>query len=135
MKKTISTFLLIFSFALLMPSIPATTMAADMPVEPNKTALADFYKVADLYEFAESSAAAEFKPCPAGTFRVRRNTSKGKKIAHSLIAGGIGAAIGGGIGGGRGALIGLGSGAGGYLVYRYVRDRRGRCVPRYVRRG
>ena len=34
-----------------------------------------------------------------------------------------------------GALIGLGSGAGGYLVYRYVRDRRGRCVQRYVGRG
>ncbi|GEM_PF-2153290 len=135
MKKIISTFLLISCFALFIPEIPTTTVAASLPVEPNKAELADFYEVADLYESAESSELAAFKPCPAGTFRVRRNTSKGKKIAHSLIAGGIGAAIGGGIGGGRGALIGLGSGAGGYLVYRYVRDRRGRCVPRYVRRG
>jgi hypothetical protein len=74
-------------------------------------------------------------PCPAGTYRVRRNSKTKKKLVNALIAGGIGAAIGGGIGGGRGALIGLGSGSGGYLVYRYVRDRKGRCVPRYIRRG
>lgn len=42
-------------------------------------------------------------------------------------------AIGAGIGGKRGALIGAGSGVGGYLVYRYVRDRRGRCVQSYSR--
>ncbi|MEQ1605795.1 MAG: hypothetical protein ABL999_13090 [Pyrinomonadaceae bacterium] len=58
-----------------------------------------------------------------------------KKLLHSAVAGGIGAALGGGIGGKRGALIGLGSGAGGYLLYRYVKDRNGRCVPRYVGRG
>ncbi len=72
-------------------------------------------------------------PCPRGTIRVRRNTSQGKRIVNALIAGGIGAAIGGGLRGGRGALVGLGVGSGGYLVYRYVRDRRGHCVPRYVR--
>jgi hypothetical protein len=54
---------------------------------------------------------------------------------NTLIAAGIGTAIGGGIGGGRGALIGAGSGAGGYIVYRYIKDRHGRCVPQYVRRG
>lgn len=109
MKKTMSALLISLMFVVFVPLMPVTT-ASTMSVE-----------------------SAEFKPCPRGTYRVRRNTKKGKKILHSLIAGGIGAAIGGGIGGGRGALIGLGSGAGGYLVYRYVRDRRGRCVQRYVR--
>ena len=115
MKKIISTLLLVIMFALFMPLMPTPTAAASPPVA------------------TPAAEPAEFAPCPRGTFRVRRNTRKGKKIVHSLIAGGIGAAIGGGIGGGRGALIGLGSGAGGYLVYRYVRDRRGRCVQRYVR--
>ena len=111
MKKTISTLLIAIMFAVFMPLMPTTTAAvATATVE-----------------------SAEFKPCPSGTYRVRRNTSKGKKIVHSLIAGGVGAAIGGGIGGKRGALIGLGSGAGGYLVYRYIKDSRGRCVQRYVR--
>ena len=75
---------------------------------------------------------SEVNSCPRGTFRVRRNTRTKKKLVNSLIAGGVGAAIGGGIGGGRGALIGLGGGSGGYLLYRYVRDRRGRCVARRV---
>jgi uncharacterized protein YcfJ len=73
------------------------------------------------------------RPCPAGTRRVRRNTRTGKKLLNAAIASGIGAALGGGIGRGRGALIGAGAGAGGYLTYRYVRDRRGRCVRRIVR--
>ena len=73
------------------------------------------------------------KPCPAGTYRVRRRTSTKRKVTNALITSGIGAAIGGGVAGGRGALVGLGSGAGGYLLYRYVRDSRGRCVRRYVR--
>ena len=114
MKKTISTLLLITMFTLFMPLIPSS-MAAPVPDRVN------------------SAEFTEYAGCPSGTYRVRRNTSKGKKIVHALIAGGIGAAIGGGIGGGRGALIGLGSGSGGYLVYRYVADRRGRCVARYVR--
>ena len=75
-------------------------------------------------------------PCPAGYRRVRASSVKrNTRLWNTLIASGIGAALGGGIGGGRGALIGAGSGAGGYIVYRYVKDRRGRCVPRYVRRG
>ena len=133
MKQTISTFLLVTMFGLFAPVMP-TTSAAMLHSDASDAAFADYFEVDEAYELAEASLpGAAAKPCPRGTYRVRRNTSKGKKIAHSLIAGGIGAAIGGGIGGGRGALIGLGSGAGGYLVYRYVRDRRGRCVPRYVR--
>jgi hypothetical protein len=128
MKKIISIFLVLSMFVLT-PGVPTATVAASMPFEPNEAEFADFY------ELAETNELAEFKPCPTGTFRVRRNTRTKKKLVNSLIAGGIGAAIGGGIGGGRGALVGLGSGAGGYLVYRYVRDRRGRCVARYVRRG
>ncbi|MEQ1923768.1 MAG: hypothetical protein ABL952_14775 [Pyrinomonadaceae bacterium] len=111
MKKTISTLLIALMFTIFIPLTPKAALAA-------KPILTE---------------AAEFKPCPSGTFRVRKKTKNGKKIINSLIAGGIGAAIGGGIGGGRGALIGLGSGAGGYLVYRYVKDSRGRCVQRYVR--
>ena len=126
MKKVISTFLLLSMFALA-PVMPA--WAASMPVELSETELED------LYELSETNEMAALKPCRSGTFRVRRNTRTKKKLLNSLIAGGIGAAVGGGIGGKRGALIGAGSGAGGYLVYRYVRDRRGRCVPRYIRRG
>lgn len=136
MKQTISTFLLVTMFALFAPDMP-TTSAASMPVESADSAITDLYAFDESILLAEpvlaATSAIAAKPCRRGTFRVRRNTSKGKKIAHSLIAGGIGAAIGGGIGGGRGALIGLGSGAGGYLVYRYVKDNRGRCVARYVR--
>lgn len=113
MKKIISTFSLIVMIGLFMTLIPAPTVASPAA--------------------ATTIGSTELRPCPAGTYRVRKNTRKGKRIVNSLIAGGIGAAIGGGIGGGRGALIGLGSGAGGYLVYRYVKDKRGRCVPRYVR--
>lgn len=116
MRKIISTFLLMGMFAL-MPLLPTPTMAAASNTSPIS---------------GESTA---IRPCPAGTFRVRRNTRRNKKLVNTLIATGIGAALGGGIGGGRGALIGAGSGAGGYLVYQYVRDRRGRCVPRYIRRG
>ncbi|MEJ7624301.1 MAG: hypothetical protein WKF34_09955 [Pyrinomonadaceae bacterium] len=112
MKKTISTFLLVSTFAIT-PLMPISAVAASLPVEPAE---------------AESSALGA---CPAGTFRVRRRTSTKRKVVGSLVTGGIGAAIGGGLGGKRGALIGAGSGAGGYLVYRYVRDRRGRCVRRY----
>lgn len=116
MKKIVSTFMLVSLFAL-MPMMPNGAMAAS---SPTAVTTAEF---------------GELKPCPGGTYRVRRNTRTKKKIVNALIAGGIGTAIGAGVGGKRGALIGLGSGAGGYLVYRYVRDRRGRCVPRYVRRG
>ncbi len=114
MKKTISTFLLVGTFAI-SPSMPIKASAVSMPAEAF---------------LAESSG---LRPCRAGTFRVRRRSSTKKKVVGSLVTGGIGAAIGGGLGGKRGALVGAGSGAGGYLVYRYVRDRRGRCVPRRVR--
>ncbi|MBK7394509.1 MAG: hypothetical protein IPI64_14645 [Chloracidobacterium sp.] len=111
MKKTISILLIAIMFAVFMPFMPtATAAAATTAVE-----------------------SGEFKPCPGGTYRVRRNSKRGRTLVNALIAGGIGTAIGAGIGGKRGALIGLGSGAGGYLVYRWVRDRRGRCVQRYVR--
>jgi len=112
MIKPISTFLLVSTFAVT-PFMPVSAVAAPLPFVPTE---------------AESSALG---PCRAGTFRVRRRTSTKRKVVGSLVTGGIGAAIGGGIGGKRGALIGVGSGAGGYLVYSYVRDRRGRCVRRY----
>lgn len=110
MKKIISTFVMLSMFAL-------------TPLMPNEAMAASARKV----------VTNELKPCPAGTYRVRRNTRTKKKLVNALIAGGVGAAIGGGLGGKRGALLGAGTGSGGYLVYRYVRDRRGRCVPRYVR--
>lgn len=116
MKKIISTFLLMSMFAL-MPFVPTPTMAASSSAS------------------VVPSELAEMRPCPAGTYRVRRKSKRSKRLVNALIAGGIGAAIGGGIGGGRGALLGAGAGSGGYLTYRYVKDRRGRCVARYVRRG
>ena len=117
MKRIILTFLLISLFTLV-PSTQRSTLAAG---EWDKTAV------------TTPETGEAIKPCPAGTFRVRRNTRTGKKLLNAAIASGIGAALGGGIGGGRGALIGAGAGAGGYLTYRYVRDRRGRCVRRVVR--
>ena len=125
MKKTISTFLLLSMFALtsFMPTSGAAAATRPAPVD------ADAGAFFELYE----TEAAELAPCPRGTYRVRRNTRTKKKLVNALIAGGIGTALGAGIGGKRGALIGAGSGAGGYLVYRYVRDRRGRCVPTRVR--
>jgi hypothetical protein len=111
MKKIMSTFLVMSMFALMPVMSPA--VAAPLP--------------------GGGSGLSASKPCPRGTYRVRRNTRTKKKLVNALIAGGVGTAIGAGVGGKRGALIGAGSGAGGYLVYRYVRDRRGRCVPRYVR--
>lgn len=114
MKKLASTFVI-------------TTLLAIVPLgaEPESAA---------TVPAAETTVSTgELAACPRGTYRVRRNTRTKKKLLNALIASGIGAAIGGGVGGGRGALIGAGSGAGGYIIYRYVRDRRGRCVPRYVR--
>jgi hypothetical protein len=119
MKKIISTFLLLSMFAMA-TFLPSPTMAAS-PTSVAST------------EYAGSGAVA---PCPAGYRRVRASSVKrSTRLWNTLIAAGIGTAIGGGIGGGRGALIGAGSGASGYIVYRYVKDRRGRCVPQYVRRG
>lgn len=118
MKKIISTFLLLSMFA--MTSVmPSTATAAT---------------TSNSATFAEYAGSSAMKPCPAGYYRVKKSSIKrSTKLWNTLIATGIGAAIGGGIGGGRGALIGGGSGAGGYLTYRYIKDRRGRCVPRYVR--
>ena len=109
--------------------------AASLPSGPLDVDFETSYDVDGYYELVEPGETAAIKPCRAGTFRVRNRMSTKKKLLHSAIAGGIGAAVGGGIGGKRGALLGLGSGAGGYLVYRYVKDRRGNCVPRYVGRG
>ena len=114
MKRIISMFLIIGTFAavLLMPSSAMASGCA---------------------EVVGTTAAGVARPCPRGTFRVRRNTRTRKKLLNAAVSGGIGAAIGAGLGGKRGAALGAGSGAGGYLVYRYVRDRRGRCVRSYVR--
>lgn len=120
MKKIISTFLMLTMLAMV-SVLPAPTMAASAANE------------ASYAEFAESGA---IRPCPSGTYRVRASSVKrSTRLWNTLIAAGIGTAIGAGIGGKRGALIGAGSGAGGYIVYRWVKDNRGRCVQRYVRRG
>ena len=119
MKKIISTFLLLTMMAMV-SIMPSDTMAATATSLTNA-------------EYVESGV---MKPCPAGYRRVRASSVKrSTRLWNTLIAAGIGTAIGGGIGGGRGALIGAGSGAGGYIVYRYIKDRHGRCVPQYVRRG
>jgi len=106
-----------------------TMMAIAMPLTAAKAdAATAATAVAESYESGVA-------PCYGGrVYRVRRD-SRNRRLVNALIAGGIGAAIGGGIGGGRGALLGAGAGSGGYLLYKYVKDRRGRCVPRYVGRG
>jgi hypothetical protein len=119
MKKIISTFLMLAMLAMV-SILPSPTMAAS----------------ATEASAAEFSGSGVLAPCPAGYRRIRASSVKrSTRLWNTLIAAGIGTAIGGGIGGKRGALIGAGSGAGGYIIYRYVKDRRGRCVPRYVRRG
>jgi len=96
-----------------------------VPVAPVPAAAASHVTRMSLAEMMELYSA-----CPRGTVKVRKHTRTKKKVVNSLIAGGVGAAVGGGLGGGRGALLGAGIGAGSYLTYRYVRDRRGRCVLR-----
>jgi uncharacterized protein YcfJ len=118
MRKVISTFLLLSTFAI-MPLMPGQTMATP---------------IAEVGVNTESSVMA---PCYGGRVYRTRLTRRQRRdrLVNALVGGGIGAAIGGGIGGGRGALIGAGSGAGGYLLYRYIKDRRGRCVRQYIQRG
>lgn len=119
MKKIISTFLMLTMLSMV-SILPNSTMAATAATASNAA-------------YSESGAIA---PCPAGYRRVRASSVKrSTRLWNTLIAAGIGTALGAGIGGKRGALIGAGSGAGGYIVYRYVKDRRGRCVPQYIRRG
>ena len=97
MKKIISTFLLSSMFALTyaMPAVAASPSpeAADSDFET-------FYDFDGYYELVEpNESAAAIKPCRAGTIRVRNTMSTKKKLLHSAIAGGIGAAIGAGVGG------------------------------------
>lgn len=116
MKNIVTTFLTICILALVSTMPTSAGTVSDLNMAP-----------------ASAGSGEAIKPCPRGTYRVRRNTSTGKKLLNAALASGVGAALGGGIGGGRGALVGAGTGAGGYLTYRYVRDRRGRCVRRVVR--
>jgi len=133
MKKLISTFLIASAFVL-SSVVPAS--ASTVSEETWDAGFEEFYDSEGYFELVEPAAAsAVIAPCRRGTIRVRSRMSTKKKLLHSAVAGGIGAAIGAGVGGKRGAAIGVGSGAGGYLLYRYVKDRKGRCVRRYVGRG
>lgn len=125
MKKTISTFLLMSAVSLFVPTVPAAAASSIGSVSIAE-ATDGLYAFEDLFVFEPEFN--EFAGCPRGTFRVRKSTRTKKKLLNSAISGGIGAAIGGGLGGGRGALLGAGIGAGSYLTYRYIKDRRGRCV-------
>ena len=119
MKKIVAIFLLLSTF----------TIAPSMPVSAAGTT--DMMDEFVLMDMEMVSGAGTFKPCPVGTFRVRRKISTKKKLLNTAISTGIGAAIGAGVGGKRGAAIGAGGGAASYLTYRYIRDRKGRCVKRY----
>jgi hypothetical protein len=102
-----------------------------MPLMATQASAATAPAVAESSELYESS----IRPCYGGRVYRTRLTRRQRRdrLVNALVAGGIGAAIGGGLRGGRGALIGAGAGAGGYLLYRYIRDRRGRCVRQYIR--
>ena len=128
MKKIVATFLVISTFALV-PSMPVS--AAETTDLTEEFVLID--PISEFVLFEAEPAAAIIKPCPRGTFRVRRKISTKKKLLNTAVTSGIGAAIGAGVGGKRGAALGAGTGAGGYLTYRWVRDRRGRCVRQYRR--
>ena len=129
MKKTFATFLLVSMFTIV-PSTNAVSAEETMDLT-NEFVLMDPIFDLELMEAGPVLGAAVSKPCPRGTFRVRRKTSTKKKLLNAAVTSGIGAALGAGIGGKRGAAIGAGTGAGGYLTYRYIRDRRGRCVRQY----
>jgi hypothetical protein len=123
MKKFISTFMIIASGTLFIPALPATAAAS------LDTATADTHRQFEFENFfAFNPEFIDYGGCPRGTFRVRKHTRTKKKLLNTALATGVGTALGAGIGGGRGALLGAGIGAGGYLTYRYVKDRRGRCV-------
>lgn len=133
MKKIFTTFLLVSTF-IFVPTMPASAAENAYVVEGFEEFV--LVEAESLFEpiFTESSGMpAVVKPCPRGTFRVRRRTSTKKKLLNAAVSSGVGAAIGAGVGGKRGAALGAGVGAGGYLTYRFVRDRRGRCVRRYIR--
>lgn len=132
MKKLVSTLLIVGAFVV-SSVVPAS--ASGVSEETWDAGFEEFYDADEYFELVEPSASAAIAPCRQGTIRVRSKMSTKKKLLHSAVAGGIGAAIGAGVGGKRGAAIGVGSGAGGYLLYRYVKDRNGKCVRRYVGRG
>ena len=132
MKKLVSTLLIASAFVL-SSVVPASASAVSE--EMWDTGFEEFYDSEGYFELIEPAASAAIAPCRKGTIRVRSRMSTKKKLLHSAVAGGIGAALGAGINGKRGAAIGVGSGAGGYLLYRYVKDRNGKCVRRYVGRG
>lgn len=125
MKNIISTFLLMVSLSLVTPVMPASAVPGSSPsTGPDATDRVFGFE----NFFAFNPEFAEYAGCPRGTIRVRKHTRTKKKLLNSAIASGVGAAIGAGVGGGRGALLGAGTGAGGYLTYRYIKDRHGRCV-------
>jgi len=100
-----------------------------MPLMATQASAATANAVAGLSE-------SGIRPCYGGrVYRVRRNNvyNRNRKVFNTLIAAGAGTVVGSIVDGKRGALIGAGAGAGGYLLYRYVRDRRGRCQRVYLR--
>lgn len=89
---------------------------------------------------ATAAAESGIRPCYGGrVYRERRRErgnvyQRNRTLFNTLIAAGIGTAVGSIIDGKRGALIGAGAGGGGYLLYKYIRDKRGNCRKVYVRR-
>jgi hypothetical protein len=115
MKKIISTIMLLSLFAFMVPLMPLEVNAGTTAIEAGSTVMA---------------------PCRTGRVyreRARNVYQRNRKLFNTLIAAGIGTAVGSIVDGKRGALIGAGAGGGGYLLYRYVKDRRGRCRKVYVR--
>lgn len=125
MKKIISMFLALSSLTLFMPGFTTTNVLAMEP-ELSVTTTSGLEVFENFFAFDPEFGGSAM--CPRGKIRVRKHTRTRKKVIHSAIAGGAGAVVGGLIGGGRGALIGAGTGVGGYLTYRYIKDRHGRCV-------
>ncbi len=113
MKKVISTFLMVAMMAIMMPLMASQASAAT------------------------AAAGSGIRPCYGGrVYRERRGNvyQRNKTLFNTIIAAGIGTAIGAVVDGKRGALIGAGAGGGGYLLYKYIRDKRGNCRKVYLRR-
>jgi len=130
MKKIISTFLLMTSVTLFAPVLPATAASA-ANAEPGADTTDRIFAFENFFAFDPEFI--EYGNCPRGTVRVRKHTRTKKKLLNTALSTGVGTALGAGIGGKRGALLGAGVGAGGYLTYRYIKDRHGRCVRVRVR--
>lgn len=116
MKRTVSTFLLLSLFALMVPMFSTNVSASSTEMN------------------YESEAASVMRPCTGSKYA--RFYKRNRNAMNVAIGTGIGTIIGSLVDGKRGALIGAGAGAGGGLLYTYkLNPKTKQCQKVYYRRG